>query len=202
MPQVRPYSTMEQGKKLKIVVDPQQIWPPRSGFLLFSKDWRKISEKFFWQHISVDDHKNIQLGSGSGRIMNWLVTYIRILNQDYGSKDPDLKEKITDKHCFFWGCPVDQYSRLVFRLSHSPCKPPHLTGGGAQNCRRLPYCSRELQRHIDFWITFYVIFLLSGMPMRRASCTSGSASVFSAMASELAAMKIRVTTFYQNISHM
>jgi hypothetical protein len=34
------------------------------------------------------------------------------------------------------------------------------------------------------------------MPMRRASCTSGSVSVFSAMASELAAMKIRVTTFF------
>ncbi len=44
----------------------------------------------------------------------------------------------------------------------------------------------------------YVIlddFNITGMPMRRASCTSGSASVFSAMASELAAMRIRVTTF-------
>jgi hypothetical protein len=38
--------------------------------------------------------------------------------------------------------------------------------------------------------------MMAGMPMRRASCTSGSASVFSAMASELAAMKIRVTTFF------
>ena len=46
------------------------------------------------------------------------------------------------------------------------------------------------------WASYCVTpLMLPGMPMRRASCTSGSASVFSAMASELAAMKIRVTTF-------